>query len=71
MDGYYLNLGVYEMEKFLESTTDPYYDGYVKTFPKLGHTGNITTSELLFEMADHLIKYGPDGIEKVLYPNGK
>ena len=51
--------------------TAPYYDGYVKTFPKLGHTGNITTSELLFEMADHLIKYGPEGIEKVLYPNGK
>ena len=29
MDNYYLNNAVYLMEDFLESTTDPYYDGEV------------------------------------------
>lgn len=29
MDNYYLNNAVYLMENFLESTTDPYYDGEV------------------------------------------
>lgn len=29
MDNYYLNNAVYLMEEFLESTTDPYYDGEV------------------------------------------
>jgi len=27
MDGFYLNLGVYKMEEFLEKTTNPYYGG--------------------------------------------
>jgi hypothetical protein len=29
MDNYYLNNAVYLMEEFLESTTEPYYDGEV------------------------------------------
>ena len=29
MDNYYLNNAVYYMEEFLESTSDPYYDGIV------------------------------------------
>ncbi|MEA4882592.1 MAG: alpha/beta hydrolase-fold protein [Clostridia bacterium] len=61
MDNYYLNNGVYKIQEFLEATKDPYYDGCVKCFPRLGHTGNITNEELLAEMAEHLTKHAPEG----------
>ncbi|MCR4425385.1 MAG: alpha/beta hydrolase-fold protein [Firmicutes bacterium] len=67
MDNYYLNNGVYYLQEFLESTKDPYYDGYVKTFPRMGHTGNITNEELLAEMAEHLVKHGPKGTSELLW----
>ena len=54
MDSYYLNNGIYQLEKFFNATTDPAYGGYVKTFPRLGHTGNIANEELLVEMAEYL-----------------
>ena len=40
MDNYYLNNAVYSMEKFLESTTDPYYDGEVKYGDRAEHCWN-------------------------------
>lgn len=67
MDAYYLNLGQYRMAEFLESTTEPYYEGYSVTFPRMGHTGNITNMALLQEMADHMIKYGPEDAQSYLY----
>ena len=51
----------------LETTTDPYYDGYSITFPRKGHTGNITNQELLTEMAEHMEKYGPSNVDDILY----
>ncbi len=54
MDNYYLNMGIYKLETFLNSTENPHYGGYVKTFPRLGHTGNISSEELLLEMAEYL-----------------
>ena len=40
MDNYYLNNSVYLMENFLESTTDPYYDGEVDYEPRAEHCWN-------------------------------
>lgn len=40
MDNYYLNNAVYSMESFLESTTDPYYDGEVDYGDKAEHCWN-------------------------------
>ena len=40
MDNYYLNNAVYLMEDFLESTTDPYYDGEVDYEPRAEHCWN-------------------------------
>ncbi len=40
MDNYYLNNAVYLMEDFLESTTDPYYDGEVNYGDRAEHCWN-------------------------------
>ena len=40
MDNYYLNNAVYLMEDFLESTTDPYYEGEVKYCDRDEHCWN-------------------------------
>ncbi|NLJ65157.1 MAG: esterase family protein [Christensenellaceae bacterium] len=66
MDNYYLNLSQYKMGDWLETTKEPYYDGYSVTFPRKGHTGNITNQELLNEIAQHMIKYGPAEAEEIL-----
>ncbi|WKK65938.1 alpha/beta hydrolase-fold protein [Lutimonas zeaxanthinifaciens] len=40
MDNYYLNNAVYSMEAFLESTTDPYYEGEVDYGDRAEHCWN-------------------------------
>jgi hypothetical protein len=40
MDNYYLNNAVYLMEEFLESTTDPYYEGEVDYGDRAEHCWN-------------------------------
>ena len=40
MDNYYLNNAVYLMEDFLESTTDPYYDGEIEYGDRAEHCWN-------------------------------
>ncbi|GHU68677.1 hypothetical protein FACS1894184_11270 [Clostridia bacterium] len=66
MDNYYLNLAQYILGDWLETTDDPYYDGYSKTFPRTGHSGNITNKDLLEEIAAHMIKYGPQDAAEIL-----
>lgn len=66
MDNYYLNLGQNLVADFLEAQTEPAYEGYSKTFPNMGHTGNITHQELLEEIAAHMIKYGPENAAEIL-----
>ena len=58
MDGYYLNLGVYELEKFLESTKNPYYEGsFEYGRPLQGHGWNpMTTSQLLKTIDNYIEK---------------
>lgn len=66
MDNYYLNLAQYILGDWLETTEAPYYDGYSVTFPRKGHTGNITNQELLEEVAAHMIQYGPEDAAGIL-----
>lgn len=66
MDSYYLNLSQYLLGEFLQTTTEPAYEGYSVTFPRKGHTGNISNPELLEEMRSHMLKYGPEYTETVL-----
>lgn len=66
MDNYYLNLAQYILGDWLEMTTEPYYDGYSVTFPRMGHTGNISNQDLLEEIAAHMIQYGPENAAEIL-----
>lgn len=66
MDGYYLNLSQYLVGDFLDSTTEPAYEGYSVTFPRTGHTGNISNKDLVEEIAAHMIKYGPENAAEIL-----
>ena len=60
MDNYYLNVGVYHMEAFLEGTRDPYYAGSI-TYGARGSHGwrPYTRSQLLQIMAEHITKQAP------------
>jgi enterochelin esterase-like enzyme len=65
MDHFYLNEAVYELEEFLESTKDPYYEG---TFgygrPRKGHGWSPfdrATGELERAMARHITQNAPRG----------
>ncbi|MDR1262804.1 MAG: esterase family protein [Oscillospiraceae bacterium] len=66
MDNYYLNIAQYILGDWLETTVDPYYGGYSKTFPRTGHSGSITNQDLLEEIATHMIKYGPQDAAEIL-----
>jgi Putative esterase len=61
MDNYYLNLACYDLEKFLESTTNPYYDGkFEYGRPEKGHGWQATTQEDGVRlMADHIAANAP------------
>jgi hypothetical protein len=62
MDNFYLNVGVYHMEEFLESTTDPYYDGSFTFGARGGHGWRpYSNVELLRIMADHIAANAPPG----------
>ncbi|TAM82988.1 MAG: hypothetical protein EPN47_06960 [Acidobacteria bacterium] len=61
MDNYYLNLACYDLEKFLESTAHPYYDGkFEYGRPEKGHGWQSTTQENMVRiMADHIATSAP------------
>jgi hypothetical protein len=67
MDNFYLNLPLYLMEEFLESTKGPYYGGSFRWGrPKVGHTVyglgvDPWPFKLLEEMAAHITKNAPPG----------
>lgn len=60
MDNFYLNIGVYHMEKFLESTRTPYYAGSI-TYGARGSHGwrPYTRPQLLQIMSEHITKNAP------------
>jgi len=65
MDNYYLNEAVYELETFLESTTNPYYAGsFQYGRPRKPHGWSPYgrgTGERERIMADHITKHAPSG----------
>ena len=75
MDNYYLNDAVYLMEEFLESTTDPYYDGTVEYGDRFEHCWSgdhdqpNRISRLLYnqrfipKMVEHMRKTAPPGAD--------
>ncbi len=64
MDNYYLNVGAYHMQEFLESTTDPYYGGSFTFGPRGGHGWRpYPSTELLRIMADHIAGNAPPGTD--------
>ncbi len=64
MDNFYLNVGCYYLEEFLESTTDPYYEGSF-TFGARGSHGyrpeELSGLKLYRVMADHITENAPPG----------
>jgi len=64
MDNFYLNVGVYHMEEFLESTSDPYYDGSFTFGARGGHGWRpYRDAELLRIMAAHIRENAPAGVD--------
>jgi hypothetical protein len=63
MDNAYLNLGVVLVEKFLESTKNPYYDGVVKYGDRKGHCWMPRGDELFGLFKEHIDKYAPKGTD--------
>jgi len=65
MDNFYLNEAVYELEKFLEKTKDPYYAGsFQYGRPRKGHGWSPygrNTGELERIMAENITKNAPVG----------
>ncbi len=64
MDNFYLNVGCYYLEEFLESTTDPYYDGSFTFGARGGHgyrPEELSGLRLYRVMADHITKHAPPG----------
>ena len=61
MDSFFLDFGVYHMEEFLESTTDPYYAGTFWYGRRGGHGWRpFGTVELLRQMAEHIRESAPE-----------
>ena len=65
MDNFYLNLAVYLLQDFLESTKDPYYAGsFEYGRPMKGHGWMpMTFADLVRAMADQITKNAPPGAE--------
>jgi len=64
MDQFYLNLAMYKMETFLESTESPPYEGWFKFYPRKGHSlvgYQNTLKDLMQEMLVHIKKNAPQG----------
>lgn len=63
MDNYYLNVAMYELEDFLEATTDPHYDGsFHFGRPRQGHYYVPWRHEQLIRIvAEHMRAHAPAG----------
>jgi hypothetical protein len=67
MDSAYLNNAVYLMEEFLESTTDPYYDGEVDYGDRFEHcwNGDHTRPNAISRLRYHQM-FAPKILERIL-----
>jgi hypothetical protein len=61
MDSFFLNIGVYYVEEFLNSTKNIYRTGTI-TYGHGGHGWRpYSPVELLRKMARHITRHAPDG----------
>ncbi|MBD3414491.1 MAG: hypothetical protein GF421_08690 [Candidatus Aminicenantes bacterium] len=60
MDTYYLNNAVKLLERFLERTTDPYYNGVVEYGDGRPHCWGPDRKELLKSFQEHILNNAPD-----------
>ncbi|KPK75119.1 MAG: hypothetical protein AMJ79_12505 [Phycisphaerae bacterium SM23_30] len=63
MDSYYLNNAVVLMERFLESTKEPYYAGVVEYGDRQPHCWGPRGEELIKLMTEHITKNAPAGAD--------
>jgi len=63
MDSFYLNNAVVLLEKFLESTTDPYYEGVIEYGDGEPHCWGPRGRDLLKLMEKQILKFAPKGEE--------
>lgn len=63
MDTYYLNNATVLLEEFLESTTDPYYDGVVEYGDRQPHCWGPRGGEAYSLYRDHIIEHAPEGAD--------
>ena len=71
MDHFYLNVGVYHMEAFLETTRDPYYAGSFSYGARGGHGWRpFDNAELLRRMARHIAANAPAGTDTGAWMKG-
>jgi len=61
MDNYYLNNAVVLLEAFLESTTDPYYNGVVVYGDRKPHVWGPSGTEIFKLFEEHITKYASEG----------
>jgi len=61
MDTFYLNNAVVLLERFLESTKDPYYAGVVKYGDRKPHCWGPTSAELYQLFKAQIVKNAPAG----------
>jgi hypothetical protein len=65
MDNFYLNLAVYDLQAFLESTRDPAYQGsFEYGRPEKGHGWqSMSQEDLIRAMAAHIARHAPGGAD--------
>ncbi len=61
MDTFYLDSAVRLLEKFLQKTKDPFYDGVVEYGDRRPHCWGPWGADLIQLMADHITKNAPEG----------
>jgi hypothetical protein len=65
MDTYYLNNGVVELEAWMRTTQNPHYEGSFMYGWRKPHcwSGPVGPAERLKEMAQHIKRHTPDGVQ--------
>lgn len=68
-DNFYLNLGVYKFQDFLEQTKNPHYEGTIEYGrPMKGHGWQpMETSEMLKQMARHIMEHAPEDADTQMW----
>lgn len=63
MDNFYLNNSTKDLERWMKTTTNPYYPGFFMYGDGKGHcwSGPVTPAERLKEMAQYLLRTKPGG----------